>query len=154
MLKVSGNDQLDFDDSCDLASANAAAATVIRQLATQLELAGHQAKLVRACSVDPAERARCLDLALVHLASVMSEIEVMGLVNALRHAATATEDNHVCEFCGTPTQPWSMLTSDLRDDASDLCPLIHHSWDQYGFALCKNCHLAVRQARWQASMQM
>lgn len=152
---MSLTDQLDFDrESCDPLSANTAAATVLRQLAMQLEHAGHQARLIRAGDSDPAERARRLDFALVHLASVMSEMEMMGLVNALRHAATAAEDVHACQFCGAPIQPWSMLTTTAREEENDCLPLIQHSWDQYGVALCKNCHLAVRQAQWQASTQM
>ena len=127
---MSVNDQHDFDrDGCDLASANSAAASVIRQLATQLEQASFQARHARVSSVDSAERARRLDFALVHLASAMTETEVIGLVNALRHAATATQEEHVCEFCGSPTQPWSMLTGDI-DDEADIGPLIHHAWDQ------------------------
>jgi CheY-like chemotaxis protein len=150
---VSTDNQLDFDrDGCDPASANSAAASVIRQIAAQLESAGYRASTVRTAPVDATERARRIDFALVHLASVMSEMEVIGLVNALRHAANATQDDHVCEFCGSPTQPWSMLTSDSRDDDSGT--LIHHSWDQYGYTLCKHCHLAVREARWQAASQM
>ncbi|MDB5056745.1 MAG: hypothetical protein JWO59_217 [Chloroflexi bacterium] len=150
---MSVNDQLDFDhDGCDLASANSAAATVIRQLAAQLESAGYRASKVRTTAIDAAERTRRIDFALVHLASVMSEIEVIGLVNALRHAANTAQDDLVCEFCGTPTRPWAMLTSDSRDD--DLGSLIHHSSDQYGYTLCKNCHLSVRQSRWQAATQM
>lgn len=151
---MSVNDQIDFDrDGCDLASANTAAATVIRQLAAQLEQASFRARSVRVQCLDPVDRTRRLDFALIHLASVMSEMEVIGLVNALRHAATETQDEHFCEFCGTPTQPWAMLTGDPGDD-DDLGPLIHHAWDQYGFALCKNCHLVVRQARWQVASQM
>lgn len=152
---MSLNEQLDFDhESCDLASANTAAATVLRQLATQLEHAGYQARQVRSISSDARERTRCLNFALVNLASVMSEIEVIGLVNALRHAANTTQDECVCEFCGTPTQPWSMLTSVARDEDEDCGPLTHHSWDQYGYTLCKNCHFAVHQARFQAASQM
>jgi CheY-like chemotaxis protein len=152
-VSVSVNDKLDFDhDGCDLASANSAAATVIRQLAAQLESAGYRATRVRTSPVDAAERTRRIDFALVHLASVMSEMEVIGLVNALRHAANTAQDDPECEFCGTPTQPWAMLTSDSHDD--DFGSLIHHSWDQYGYALCKNCHMAVRQSRWQAATQM
>jgi len=151
---ISTNDELDFDhDGCDLSAANKAAAGVIRHLAAQLESAGYKAATVRADSMDPAERARAVDLALVALAGAMSETEVFGLVNALRHAATATQVNHVCELCGTPTEPWSMLVSDSRDD-DESAPLIHHSWDQYGYTLCKNCHLAIRQAQWQAATQM
>jgi len=153
--KVSLTDQLDFDrESCDPLSANTAAATVLRQLAAQLEHAGLQARLIRSCEVEPAERARRLDFALMHLASVMSEMEMIGLINALRHAATAAEDVHECQFCGAPIQPWSMLTTTSREEDGDCMPLIEHSWDQYGVSLCKNCHMAVRQAQWQASMQM
>src|SRR6185437_3534495 len=113
--KVSLTDQLDFDrESCDPLSANTAAATVLRQLAAQLEHAGLQARLIRSCEVEPAERARRLDFALMHLASVMSEMEMIGLINALRHAATAAEDVHECQFCGAPIQPWSMLTTTSR----------------------------------------
>jgi hypothetical protein len=151
---VTGFDDLDFDrESCDLASANNSAATVTRQFATQLERAGHQARHMRDAEVDPAELAKRLDFALVHLASVMSEVEVMGLVNALRHAANATQDDHLCEFCGAPTPPWTMLTGD-PDDEDEYGPLVQHSSDQYGVILCKSCHLAVRQARWQISCQM
>jgi hypothetical protein len=148
------NDDYDIDrDGCDLASANRAAACVIRQLAAQLESAGYKASALRGPDLDAAQRARAVDLALVSLAGAMSEMEVIGLVNALRHAATATQDDHVCEFCGTPTEPWSMLMSDPRD-GDESSPLIHHSWDQYGYTLCKNCHLAIHQARWQAAAQM
>ena len=151
---MSANDQLDFDhDGCDLASANSAAATVIRQLAAQLESAGYRAATARTRPVDSSERARRIDFALVNLASVMSEMEVIGLVNALRHAANATQDEHVCEFCGSPMQPWSMLLGNPQED-DDIGPLMHHSWDQYGYTLCKNCHLAVHQARWQTASQM
>jgi hypothetical protein len=152
---VSLTDQLDFDrEGCDPVSANGAAATVIRQLAAQLEHAGFQARLIRGRDVDAAERARRLDFALVHLASVLSEMEVLGLVNALRHAATAAEDVHVCRFCGAPIEPWSMLTSTAGDEDIDCFPLIQHSWDQYGVTLCKNCHMSIRQAQWQAGAQM
>ncbi len=148
------NGQMDFDrDGCDLASANSAAASVIRQLAAQLESAGYKAGTARIRPADAAERKSRIDFALVHLASVMTEMEVVGLVNALRHAANATQDNHVCEFCGSPTEPWSMLTSDGRSD-DDFGTLVHHSWDQYGYTLCKNCHLAVHHARWQTASQM
>src|SRR5438270_13841704 len=59
---VSANEQLDFDhDGCDLASANSAAATVIRQLAAQLENAGYRAATARLRPVDAAERARRID---------------------------------------------------------------------------------------------
>jgi hypothetical protein len=148
------NEQVDFDrDGYDPSSANQAAATVIRQLAAQLESAGYKACTVRAGRVDPAERARSIDFALVNLASAMSEMEVAGLVNALRYAANATQEEHVCEFCGCPTEPWSMLLCDSRDN-DDTAAMVLHSWDQYGYTLCKNCHMAVRQARWQASAQM
>jgi hypothetical protein len=151
---VSANDQFDFDrDSCDLATANKAAACVIRHLAAQLEAAGHHARTMRLSGMDPSARARAVDLALVSLAGAMSEHEVSGLVNALRHAATATQDDHVCEFCGTPTEPWSMLMCDSRDDG-EIGGLVHHAWDQYGYTLCKHCHLAVHRARWQAAAQM
>lgn len=151
------DDPFDFDrDGCDPLSADNAAVGVIRHLAAQLEHASFQARHVRIPPVDTAERARRLDFALVHLASVMSETEVIGLVNALRYAATATQDAHVCEFCGSATQPWSMLTGDpdapeVDDDAG---PLIQHAWDQYGITLCKNCHFVVRKARWQLASPM
>jgi hypothetical protein len=151
---VTADEQLDFDrDGCNLSSANRVAASVIRQLAAQLESAGYKASSVRATGADPAERARTIDFALVNLASVMSEMEVIGLVNALRYAANATQESHVCEFCGCPTEPWSMLLGDARED-EDLGPLVLHSWDQYGYTLCRTCHLAVRQARWQTAAQM
>ncbi len=151
---VSMNEYQDFDrDSYDPSSANRAAASVIRQLAAQLESAGYKAGAVRTRRVDPAERARSIDFALVNLASSMSEMEVAGLVNALRYAANATQDEHQCEFCGCATEPWSMLLCDTRDD-DDTGALVLHSWDQYGYTLCKTCHLAVRQARWQAASQM
>ena len=147
------NEHIDFDrDGYDPSSANHAAASVIRQLAAQLETAGYRASTVRTGRLDPAERARSIDFALVNLASVMSEMEVAGLVNALRYAANATQEEHVCEFCGCQTEPWSMLLCDSRDDDSGALTL--HSWDQYGYALCKSCHLAVRQARWQTHSQM
>ncbi len=152
---MTGFDDLDFDrDSCDLASANNSAATVLRQLASQLERAGHQARYIRETDADAAERAGRLDFALTHLASVMSEVEVIGLINALRHAANATQDDHLCQFCGAPTPPWTMLTGDPDDDDDEYGPLVQHSSDQYGVILCKSCHLAVRQARWQISSQM
>ncbi len=151
---MSMNEHVDFDrDGYDPASANRAAASVIRQLAAQLENAGFKACTARAGRTDAAERARSIDFALVNLASAMSEMEVAGLVNALRYAANATQEEHVCEFCGCPTEPWSMLLCDSRDD-DDNGALILHSWDQYGYTLCKSCHMAVRQARWQASAQM
>ena len=151
---VTMNEHVDFDrDGCDPSSANHAAASVIRQLAAQLESAGYKACTVRSGRADPAERARSIDFALVNLASVMSEMEVAGLVNALRYAANATQDEHVCEFCGCQTEPWSMLLCDSRD-GDDTGALVLHSWDQYGYTLCKSCHMAVRQARWQVSTQM
>jgi hypothetical protein len=148
------NEQLDFDrDGCDLESANHAAASVIRQLASQLEHAGYRAGAVRSKRLDPAERARTIDFALVHLASAMAEMEVVGLVNALRYAADATQEEHVCEFCGCVTEPWSMLMRTSCED-DEAAGMIVQSWDQYGYTLCKSCHLAVRQSRWQASQQM
>ena len=113
----------------------------------------HKAGALRDPSLSAAERSRSIDLALVGLASLMSETEVAGLVNALRHAATATQDNHVCELCGSPTEPWSMLVSDSCGD-DELGSFIQYSWDQYGYTLCKHCHLAVHRARWQAAAQM
>lgn len=151
---ISINDDFDFDrDGCDLPAANKAAAGAIRHLAAQLERADYKAGAFRVENMGAEERARAVDLALVALASVMSEGEVSGLVHALRHAATATQVNHVCEFCGSPTEPWSMLLGDPRDD-DEAGPLIPHSWDQYGYTLCKHCHLAIHQARWQAAAQM
>ena len=151
---MSMNEHLDFDrDGCDPSSANRVAASVIRQLAAQLENAGYQAGTVRPRRLDPVERARSIDFALVNLASVMSEMEVAGLVNALRYAANATQDEHVCEFCGCSTEPWSMLLCDSPED-DDAGAMVLHSWDQYGYTLCKSCHMAVRQARWQAFTQM
>lgn len=149
--------QQDFDrDSYDRASANITAASVVRRLAGQLEQASFAARTVRASgSATAADRAARLDFALTHLASVLSEIEVIGLINALRHTADASECEHLCEFCGTQTEPWSMLTGDMpSDDEGDAEPLIHHRWDQYGVTLCKNCHLSVRQARWQSGSPM
>jgi hypothetical protein len=143
----------DFDhDGCSPEAADRAAAHVLRRLASQIELAGYQARPLRMPSLTPCERARGLELALVQLTALMSEPEVAGLVNALRHAATATQEHCVCEFCGTQTQPWSLLTGDPGDDG--LGPLTPHAWDQYGVTLCKNCHFVVRQARWQAAHQM
>jgi hypothetical protein len=154
-VQVPADDQLDFDrDGMDPLSADTAAATVIRRLASQLEQASFQARHVRSTGLDSAERARRLDFALVHLASVMSETEVIGLVNALRYAATTTQDTHVCEFCGSPTEPWSMLTGDPDEAEEDSGPLIHHAWDQYGVTLCKHCHFIVRKARWQLASPM
>lgn len=149
--------QADFDrDSHDVDSANQTAAGIVRRLAAQLEHASYSARTVRAGCEDAEERAKRLDFALVHLASVMSDIELISLVNALRHTANASQDEHFCEFCGRPTEPWSMLTSDpmCDDEEDENCVLIHHSWDQYGVALCKSCHLSVRRARWQEASQM
>ena len=147
------DDQPDFDrDSYDLASANANAAGIVRQLAAQLERASYQARTIRRGEPDTRTRSQQLEFALVHLAGVMSEAEVFGLINALRHAATIAQEMHVCEFCGSPIEPWAMLTSDGDDEDENGVPevLIQHSWDQYGVVLCKGCHLSVRQARWQA----
>lgn len=150
--------QADFDrDSHDVTSANQTAAGIVRRLAAQLEQASYTARTVRASCEDAEERARRLDFALVHLASVISDVELISLVNALRHTANVSQDEQLCEFCGRPTEPWSMLTSDsiAGDDEADECSvLIHHSWDQYGVTLCKSCHLSVRQARWQEASQM
>ena len=150
--------QVDFDrDSHDVTSANQTAAGMVRRLAAQLEQASYTARTVRAGCEDAEERAKRLDFALVHLASVMSDVELISLVNALRHTATVSQDEHFCEFCGRSTEPWSMLTGDLMasDEEGDTCEvLIHHSWDQYGVTLCKSCHLSVRQARWQEASQM
>lgn len=149
--------QSDFDrDGVDPASANNSAASIVRNLAAQLERANFSARSLRTAGLDSAERARRLDFALTHLASVLSEIEVLGLVNALRHTADNTQEDHYCEFCGSPVEPWSILTGDpFGDDAEAIDePLLHHRWDQYGVTLCKNCHFSVRQARWQLSTQM
>ena len=152
--------QADFDrDSHDVGSANQTAAGMVRRLAAQLEQASYTARTVRVSCEDAEERAKRLDFALVHLASVMSDVELISLVNALRHTADVSQDEHFCEFCGRPTEPWSMLTCDPslsdEDGEDDSCEvLIHHSWDQYGVTLCKSCHLSVRQARWQAASQM
>lgn len=152
------NDELDFDrDSFDQASADSSAAAIVRQLAAQLEQANFAARALRAASTTSKERGQRLQFALAHLASVLSDIEVLGLVNALRHTAEVAEDehDHICQFCGSPTEPWSMLTGELSDDVDDDAqPLIPHRWDQYGVTLCKSCHLSVRQARWQAASQM
>ena len=149
--------QQDFDrDSYDRASANVSAASVVRRLAGQLEQASFAARTLRVRGgTGAADRAARLDFALSHLASVLSEIEVIGLINALRHTADTSECEHLCEFCGTETGPWSMLTGDLpSDELEGAEPLIHHRWDQYGVTLCKSCHLSVRQARWQSGSQM
>jgi len=154
--RVPVNDQQpDFDrDSFDQTSADLSAAGIVRKLAAQLEHANFTARSIRTAGIDAAERAERLDFALAHLASAMSEIEVIGLVNALRYTADSAQDEHVCEFCGSPTEPWSMLTGDPFDDDEDASALIHHRWDQYGVTLCKSCHLSVRQARWQSASQM
>ena len=153
MYPVSMDDGGDFDqDGCSPEAADRAAAHVVRRLASQIELAGYQARRLRAPALPPHERARGLELALVQLTALMSDLEVAGLVNALRHAATSTQEHCLCAFCGALTQPWSMRTGDPGDDG--LGPLTPHAWDQYGVTLCKSCHFVVRQARWQAAHQM
>ena len=147
--------QPDFDrDGVDQSSANNTAASIVRNLAAQLERASFSAMTLRAAELDRAERVKRLDFALTHLASMLSDIEVIGLVNALRHTADATQEDHYCEFCGNPVEPWSILTGDLYGEEEDAEPLVHHRWDQFGMTLCKNCHFSVRQARWQATSQM
>jgi hypothetical protein len=148
--------QSDFGrDGVDPASANHSAAGIVRNLAAQLERANFSARSMRPTEIDNAERIKRLEFALTHLASVMSDVEVLGLVNALRHTADTAQEDHYCEFCGNPVEPWAILTGDPGDDEEDGAELLtHHRWDQYGVTLCKSCHFSVRQARWQLSTQM
>jgi hypothetical protein len=142
--------ELDRDrDGCDPAVADRAAAYVLRHLAAQLETAGYKAQTLRTSDMTETEHLHAVDLALVTLAGAMSEPEITGLVNALRRAATATQEDHSCEFCGVPIEPWWMLVG-----GDEMGSLVKHTWDQYGYTLCKRCHLAVQQARWQAALEM
>lgn len=157
MLHVSVNDLLsDFDqEGVDQASAISSAASIVRELAAQLEYSNFAAKSLRATASSSESRTVRLNFALTHLASVLSEIEVLGLVNALRHIADVTQEECFCEFCGAPTEPWAMLTGSLcEEEEEEEEPLVQHRWDQYGVTLCKQCHLSVRQARWQVASQM
>lgn len=145
----------DFDEEAvDQASAISSATSIVRQLAAQLEYANFAAKPLRIPPSSGEDRAKRLSLALTDLASVLTEIEVIGLVNALRHIVDMTDEECFCEFCGAPTEPWAMLTGGPSGDEDDDEPLVQHRWDQYGVTLCKQCHLSVRQARWQVASQM
>jgi hypothetical protein len=144
------------DDAFGPVSGTRGAACVIRQLATQLETAEYTAKALRSSGGNASEHTRAVNLALVTLAAAMSEHEVRGLVHALRRAATAATEmqaDHHCEFCRAAIRPWSMTLGESYDEDT-VAPLDQHTWDQYGYTLCKSCFLAVHRIRWQAALQL
>jgi hypothetical protein len=145
----------DFDEEAvDRVTAIHSAAGIVRQLAAQLEASNFAAHSLRATSAGAEDRTQRLSFALAHLASVLTEVEVLSLVNALRHVADMTQEECFCELCGAPTEPWTMLTGEPYGEDGTEQPLVPHRWDQYGVTLCKRCHFSMHQARWQIASQM
>lgn len=140
------------DEDAERVSPHNAAAGVIRELAARLDSARYKSAPCRIDEPDAAARARAIDLALVALAGAMPEAEVVRLVEALRLAAVETQEDFVCEFCGSPTEPWLMRLSTTRG-GQEGGGLVLHTWDQYGYALCKQCHFDICRTRWQSTMQ-
>ncbi len=102
--------------------------------------------------LDAAAIAQALDLALAALADVLPVSELAGLVQALRYAASMAHADRLGEFRGGPTESWSMLERTGGGDEQG--GLAVHARIQNGYALCRQCHLAVSRVRVQAATQM